>query len=209
MLRKPGKKDYSEFLSFRPIALLDTLDKMLESIISKRLRYVVETHSTLPDTQIEARRQRSVDTALQLITKKVYTIWSGQKKRVASLLSLDVSGAFDNVSHIWLLHNMRKRRVPTRLPDWVEDFLKERRTILTIGGYTIKEREVDVDISQGSLLSPVLYLFYNADLLEQCDNIRFRVSVTSFVDNVNILTYGELIERNCRMLDQIYDRCEQ
>jgi len=46
----------------------------------------------------------------------------------------------------------------------------------------------------------VLYLFYNANLLKICNNIKLQVSVTSFVNNVNILTYKKLIKRNCKML---------
>ena len=50
VLRKPGKKDYSTPSAFRPIALLDTLGKILESIVSERIRYAVEKYKTLPDT---------------------------------------------------------------------------------------------------------------------------------------------------------------
>jgi hypothetical protein len=74
MLRKLKKKNYFKLLFFRFIALLNTLSKILKLIISKRLRYVVETHKILLNTQIRARRQRLIDTTLQLITKKIYTI---------------------------------------------------------------------------------------------------------------------------------------
>ena len=48
-MRKPGKKDYSIPSAFRLIALLDTLGKILESIVSERIRYAVEKYKTLPD----------------------------------------------------------------------------------------------------------------------------------------------------------------
>jgi hypothetical protein len=59
-----------------------------------------------------ARRGRSTETALHLLTEKVYIIWAGNKPRVASILSLDVAGAFDRVSHARLVHNLRKRKIP-------------------------------------------------------------------------------------------------
>jgi len=74
MLRKSKKKNYFKLLFFKLIALLNTLNKILESIISKRFCYVVEAHNTLLNTQIKARRQRLINTTLQLITKKIYTI---------------------------------------------------------------------------------------------------------------------------------------
>jgi len=50
MLRKLKKKDYSELSSFRFIILLNTLNKILELIILKRLRYVVKAHNILFNT---------------------------------------------------------------------------------------------------------------------------------------------------------------
>ena len=151
LLRKSNNKDYTNFKSYKSIALLNTLSKTLKSIISKRIRYVVETHATLSNTQMRIKKQRFVDTILQLITKKIHTIWSNSKKKVTSLLSLNVSKTFDNVSHARLLHNMRKRRVLTLLLNWVKDFLRERRTTLTINEYTLLERRAKVNISQNFL----------------------------------------------------------
>jgi len=53
MLRKSRKKIYFKLLFFRLIALLNILNKILESIILKRLRYVVKTHNILLSTQIK------------------------------------------------------------------------------------------------------------------------------------------------------------
>ncbi len=50
MLRKLKKKDYLELSSFRFIILLNTLNKILELIILKRLRYVVKAHNILFNT---------------------------------------------------------------------------------------------------------------------------------------------------------------
>ena len=74
VLRKLSKKNYSKLFVFKLIALLDTLKKTLESIMSKRLRYVVEKARTLLSTQIRIKRQRLINTILQFITKKMYTI---------------------------------------------------------------------------------------------------------------------------------------
>ena len=74
MLRKSRKKNYSKFLSYKSIALLNTLNKMLKSIVFERIRYAVETLRTFSNIQINARRQRSMNTILQFITKKIHTI---------------------------------------------------------------------------------------------------------------------------------------
>ena len=65
-----------------------------------------------------ARKGRSVETALESLTDAVHTVWNcstANSKKVASLLLLDVAGAFDNVSYERLLHNLRERRVPGKI----------------------------------------------------------------------------------------------
>ena len=64
MLRKSKKKNYSKFSSYKSIALLNTLSKMLKSIVFERIQYVVETLKTLSNIQISARKQRSMNIIL-------------------------------------------------------------------------------------------------------------------------------------------------
>lgn len=112
VLRKPGKDDYSEPKSYRPIALLSTLGKALETVVAKRLSDYAEEHNLLPPEQMGARRGRSTETALEIIVNAVHTVWGSGKQYVASLLSLDVAGAFDNVSYERLLHNLKSKGIP-------------------------------------------------------------------------------------------------
>ena len=55
----------------------------------------------------------------------------------------------------------------------------------------------------------MFYLFYNANLFETCDDIKLRINFIEFINDINILTYEKSIERNCKMLNEIYNRCEQ
>ena len=50
MLRKSSKKNYTKLSSYRSIALLNTLNKMLKSIVSERFRYAVETLNMFSNT---------------------------------------------------------------------------------------------------------------------------------------------------------------
>ena len=95
------------------------MSKILESIMSERIRFVAETYALLPQTQMGGRRLRSTDTAIQLITEKIHSIWGANRNRVASLLCLDVVKAFDKVSYTRLFHNLRKRRIPPIFINWV------------------------------------------------------------------------------------------
>jgi Reverse transcriptase (RNA-dependent DNA polymerase) len=110
-LRKPGKPLYSDPGAWRPIALLNTMGKIIETLIAQWLSKAAEECHLLLDTQMGARVRRSAETALELLTRQIHTIWSS-KRRVATLLSLDILGAFDTVNPTRLLDTLRKKGFP-------------------------------------------------------------------------------------------------
>ena len=149
VLKKPHK-DYSEAQSYRPIALLNTIGKVVESVVATRIRQILEATGGLPATQMGARQGRSTDSALELITEQVYTVWNGPAKRgekpVASMLCLDIAGAFDRVAHPRLLHCLKKKGIPEKLVGFVESFLTERRTTIRFGAFESESFGIEVGI---------------------------------------------------------------
>jgi len=131
------------------------------------------------------------------------------RRRVVSLLNLNEKNAFDNVMHSRLLHDMKKRKVFRLLLEFVKNFLKDQHITITIDDYMMMKCSMNVNISQDFLLSSILYLFYNANLLEAYNDIKLKTNFTNFMNDVNILIYEEFIKSNCRVLSKIYDRCEQ
>ena len=142
---KEGKKDYSNPSAYRPIALLNTLGKALESIVATRLKDISEKNDLLPKTQFGARPNRSTETALYLLRERILAIRALDK--IPSLLALDVQKAFDNVSHRRLIHNLRKRRVPNRITGWIYSFLSDRSTSVRLLDFESSTEKVDLGIS--------------------------------------------------------------
>ncbi len=209
VLRKPKKSDYTDPKAYRPIALLDTMGKALESIMAKRLSDIAETHRMLPNAQMGARRKRSVISALDLLIDQVHTVWGCGTKYVASMLSLDAAGAFDRVSHVRLLHTLKMKRTPSYIIEWTRSFLEDRETSLIFDGQTSDMREVNAGIPQGSPISPILFLFFNASLIEKCEALGIKIGVLGFVDDINILAYGRSTEETCRTLSKAHDACAE
>ena len=73
-MKKLQKTDYSKPKAYRPIALLNTLRKALEAVISIRIREYIEANRLLLEEQMGARKERSVETALESITDAVYIV---------------------------------------------------------------------------------------------------------------------------------------
>mgnify|MGYP001335162396 FL=1 len=109
VIPKPGKPSYRETKEYRLIALMNTVGKILDSIITRRLQYYAEQYHLLPRNHTGRRKATSSEHALHLLVEEIYEAWRNDK--VASLLLLDVTGAFHNVSHQRLTHNPRKRHI--------------------------------------------------------------------------------------------------
>ena len=138
--------------------------------------------------------------------KKIHIIWNEQKKKVTSFLSLNVSDVFDNMSHSRLFYNMRKKRISNKLLKWMKNFLRNRSTTLIIEDHTITKRKISVNISQNSSFFSMLYLFYNANLLNSCEDVRLCFNVIEFVNDINILIYSKSTKRNCEMLKKTWNK---
>lgn len=207
VLRKPGKSNYTVPKAYRPIALLNTIGKVMDAIIARRLSYLTETHCVLPETHMGGRKMRSTDHALHAVTRKIHEAWNKKPSQVASLLLLDVTGAFDNVSHARLLHNLRKRKVDEKTVRWIASFLGNRHTKIAVDGFTSRDYAIGTGIPQGSPLSPILYLFYNADLIDVCNQEPNTMS-TGYIDDVAILTWGRTTEETCNTLSRVLGKAQ-
>lgn len=103
-----------------------------------------------------------------MLIESIRTVWDCNRKNVASVLLLDVAGAFDHVSHPRLLHNLRTKGIPEYIVKWTKSFLGGKSTSMTIGRRTSEVFSIDTGILQGSPISPILFLFFNAPLIENC-----------------------------------------
>ena len=128
IIPKPNKIDYKTSKSYRPIVLLNCLEKIIEKIFAVRLSYYAETKNLLYKEQMGGRKQRSaIDAALRL-THEIQK--ARRKKLVSSCLMLDVKDVFDNVSKERLLITMKTLGIPQNVINWTNDFISNRRVTL-------------------------------------------------------------------------------
>ena len=164
VLRKPGKPRYDLPKAYRPVALLNTLWKLLAAIIAGQITYHSEKYQLLPGHHYGGRPSRSTTDAIHFLTHRIKGDW--RKGNVTAVLFLDIEGAFPNAVPERLIHNLRKRQIPKRYTKFIAEMLKGRVTQLKFDDHTSDGICIDNGIGQGDPLSMILYQFYNADLLD-------------------------------------------
>ncbi|OHE90327.1 zinc knuckle [Colletotrichum orchidophilum] len=136
-----------------------------------------------------------------------FDIRSLGKGMIASPLLLDVSGAFDNASHRRLLHNLRKRRIDEATVRWIASFFGCRETEINVEGFRSETYRINTGIPQRAPLLPMLYLLYNADLLDSC-NEAGDSTATGFIDDIAIVAVGNRTEETCQKLQEALLKAE-
>jgi hypothetical protein len=126
VLRKPGKPKYSVPKAYRPIALLNTLAKLFSAIITKQLMFYAEKFNLLPSNHFGGRPKRTASNAVHLLVHCIENKW--WHGNVVSVLFLDIEGAFPNAVNEQLIHNLQKRRVPSKIIRFVANMLSASMT---------------------------------------------------------------------------------
>jgi len=197
VLRKPGKPDYSVPGAYRPISLLNTLGKLLEAVIARRLSYLAEKHNLLPKSQFGGRPGRTTEQALLVLSSAIDQAW--YKHKVVTLIAFDLKGAFNGVNKTSLDSSLRARRIPIVARKWIASFMSDRHANIGFDDFrTETELLAHAGLAQGSPLSPVLFAFFNADLVDQ--PINSRGGASAFIDDYFRWRVGNLLEENLAMI---------
>jgi hypothetical protein len=70
ILKKSKKKNYTNVKTYKSIALLNTFDKVLKSVIARRINDLTKIHDLLFVYQMNERKSRNCETVLKLLTNK-------------------------------------------------------------------------------------------------------------------------------------------
>ena len=126
---KPGA-DLQAAKGYRPIALLNVLSKVMESLMKDRMSYVLETCNLLSNCQQGFRQTRSTELALWRFVSSATSALKTRRRCVA--VALDIQSAYDTVDHLALLWKLRQKTLPHYMVAWTRAFLEHRTIVLRV-----------------------------------------------------------------------------
>jgi hypothetical protein len=213
LLRKPDKEDYTDPKSWRPIALLSCMGKILERIMTNRLTEVVKLQSLLPMEQF-AGPGRCTTMALQSLLNNIYTTWTQPVKvnqktgyHVVSFLSLDIAAAFDSVSPQRLLGVLLDLGVPRWQVRFHASFLSARTATINFDDYESPKWYKNWGVPAGSPIAGMLFMLFVVGLIKRVNNMPALQNgakfVLAYVDDHGVAAASESYETNCRIFEEV------
>ena len=183
--------------SYRPFSLTSCLGKLMERLVANRLYHLAESRGLLTEDQAGFRRQRSTEDQILRVTQAISDGFQARPALRSVLALLDFSKAYDTVWRTDLLETLLDRGIPLTYVEWIRGFLTNRQGRVSVNGTLSDPRLFREGLPQGSVLSPLLFLFVINDLRP-----RIRSSITSmFADDVGLVAQSRYLGEAAAMLE--------
>jgi len=184
---------YDSPKSFRPIVLLNTIEKLIEKVISDRLQFHIISNNFIYQSQLSGLKFKSTtDTGIAL----THFIHSGWIKNIStSSLAFDIAQFFPSLNHQLPMLILSKASFNSKVIQFFLNYLVKRKTKYFWNNFSSSFFEVNVGVGQGSALSPILSALYLSPflhILEKCLKILdLKISILSFVDDSLLLAQSK------------------
>ena len=166
---------------YRPVSILPTLSKVFERLVLNQLVVFINEEALLGPTVSGFRKGHSTTTVLLGIRDAL--IRASSRGEVTLMVCADYSKAFDTVKFRSVVSKMHSLGFSKDFLLWMIDYLTHRRQLVQIDDKKSDMATVEFGVPQGSILGPVIFNLYVADLQSelQCDCYQYADDTTFYV----------------------------
>ena len=147
----------------------------------------------------------STETSLLRVHNDIVLHVALDKGEKVLLILLDLSAAFDTVIHSLLLSRLQRYGLCGTVLKWFEPYLCNRTQVIKINELNLSKRVLSVDVPQGSVLRPVLYVSYHLYSDDSQLHVAFKTNDASSIKDWTESCVGEiccLMNRNDLKLNE-------
>jgi len=130
IILKPGKPSYSAPKAFRPIALLNTVGKLIKKMLSNHIQHDMITYNIVDPNQFGGICQRSTKNAGLHLTHLVRTGWARGLK--TSVIAFDIAQFFPSINHDALMAILRKQGFPPLVVNFFASYLGRKVHVIHV-----------------------------------------------------------------------------
>ena len=195
-LRKQGKTDYTTPSAYRPITISSYIGKIVERLLDARLRSFFKKFNLLDEEQEGFQSHKSTVRSLYRLKMECQEVKKSRKS--GALISIDFEKAFDSVWINGLLQKLYQSGVRGKFIKLIGSILKSRQLSIEIGNLRSQYFGVEDGLPQGSVLSPILFIFFVSDMFKNLNCKKFK-----FADDGNLLVTGYTetqVYLNCQVI---------
>ena len=184
LIMKPGKNP-TQPINYRPITLLEIPAKILDRIINNHFYKFCELNNIFNPNQYGFCRGQGTNIAITKINKIIAV---NQKwKHHCNIVCRDISKVFDKIWHNGLKFKLiRLETFPSIMKKILTSYVSNRTAQIRINAFIGNTFPLESGVSQGGILSTMLFIFYTSDLPNagpNCKDIIFADNITQIVEN--------------------------